>query len=103
MNKLLARWAVCLVASLLLIAADEYLTLPPAADQATSRLLCQEWDVVVLGRCVYADEARWELVLEKRWDRNLHRQFVEVGLDNRSLLGQPGDTHSGMRRFSRFS
>ncbi len=103
MNRLLAGLIVCLLVSLLLVAVDGYLSLPAYADQATSRLSCKEWDVVVLCRCVYAGEARWELALEKWWGRNMHRQFIGVGLDSSSLLFQHSDTNIGMRRFSRFS
>jgi hypothetical protein len=103
MNRLLAALAVCLVASLLLVAVDGYLSLPASADQAINRLPCKEWDVVVLCHCVYAGETRWELPLEKWWGRNMHRQFMGVGLHSSSLLFQHGDTNIGMRRFSRFS
>ena len=113
MKELLAGLTICLIASLLLMAAADgagrgYPHLSASLGLTVGRLWTRKWAYVATWSDrgswfrIHAGGAGWELAFDKwRW-KNTHRQLSRVRLDSSGKsLCQGADTDLGEYRFSR--
>jgi len=116
MKGLFVGLILCLLASLLLVAAEtnsvsgeDFLLLATFA-QSPSGLLDGVWTSAAIGQdgapwfCAYAGETEWKFPLQIRWWKYTHRQLRLVRSDSSGTpLLHDGDADISMQRFSRFS